>query len=228
MENVRVQKHTYRFPPSAFSAKQPPVSENDSTELNPMQIKELQQKLGKLHWYFGICCEIVPKVSKIASEQSRPTFKQLNDINHIIAYLAERKNTALFFKPSNMQLLHGIRRIFCVRIEKQVTHWRNFPYRRIRQGKSTYQFPNRSVQQVMERKPKHIDRRYYSTRHEVKKGTFKIVWYKGSSNLADFFTKLMSPAEHERFNYAFTVQFTIGEDVTAHNFPIQTSGLKGR
>ena len=52
---------------------------------------------------------------------------------------------------------------------------------------------------VMDHKTKHIDRRYHWTRYEVNKGTFKVIWYKSSTNLADFFTKLMSPADHERF-----------------------------
>ncbi len=286
MENVKIQKHPYRFSPPAFSAKQPPVPEDDSIELNPTQIKELQQKLGKLHWYCGICYEIVPKVSKIASEQSRPTFKQLNDLNHIIGYLAGRKNTALFFKPSNMQLYtesdasfasepkskSRIGGVFLIGGYNKQGLPINSPigvfskiadchpdsaaeaeyvacHDVVKKGVALrftleeFGFPqtgpteNRSDNEcavgmtnnlVMDRKTKHIDRRYHWTRHEVKKGTFKIVWYKGSSNLADFFTKLMSPAEHERFTNIFTAQYTIGEGVTAHNFPIQTSGSYGR
>jgi hypothetical protein len=274
MENVPVQKHPYRYSPPAFSAKQPPVPEDDSTELNLAQIKELQQKLGKLHWYCGICYEIVTKVSKIASEQSRPTFKQLNDINHIIAYLAGRKNTALFFKPSNMQLytesdasfasesksksrIGGVfllggygtdglpinspigvfskiadchpdsaaeaEYVACHDVVKKGVPLRftldefGFPQTGATENRSDNACAvGMTNDLVMDRKTKHIDRRYHWTRYEVKKGTFKVIWYKGSTNLADFFTKLMSPADHERFTNAFTVQYTIREGVTAH------------
>lgn len=276
MENVQVQKHPYRYSPPAFSAKQPPVPQDDSTELNAAQIKELQQKLGKLHWYCGICYEIVTKVSKIASEQSRPTFKQLNDINHVIAYLAGRKNTALFFKPSNMQLytesdasfasesksksrIGGVfllggygtdglpinspigvfskladchpdsaaeaEYVACHDVVKKGTHLRftlddfGFPQTKATENRSDNECAvGMTNDLVMDRKTKHIDRRYHWTRHEVKKGTFKVIWYKGSTNLADFFTKLMSPADHERFTRAFTVQYTIREGVTAHPY----------
>jgi hypothetical protein len=274
MENVQVQKHPYRFSPPAFSAKQPPVPEDESTELNPAQITELQKKLGKLHWYCGICYEIVTKVSKIASEQSRPTFKQLHDINHVIAYLAGRRNTALFFKPSNMQLytesdasfasesksksriggvflLGGYDKnglqinspigvfskiadchpdsaaeaeyVACQKKKKKGISLRftldefGFPQKGPTENRSDNECAvGMTNNLVMDRKTKHIDRRYHWTRHEVKKGTFKITWYKGSTNLADFFTKLMSPADHERFTNTFTVQYTIGEGVTAH------------
>jgi hypothetical protein len=62
---------------------------------------------------------------------------------------------------------------------------------------------------VMDRKTKHIDRRYHWVRHEIKKKTFAVKWYKGSSNLADFFTKLVPPTDHARMTAIFTKQFKI-------------------
>ena len=60
---------------------------------------------------------------------------------------------------------------------------------------------------VMDRKTKHIDRRYHWVRHKVKEGLFTVKWYKGSSNLADFFTKLLPPADHQKMTDIFTKQF---------------------
>ena len=60
---------------------------------------------------------------------------------------------------------------------------------------------------VLDRKTKHIDRRYYWVRYKVKEGLFRVAWYKGSSNLADFFTKLLPPADHQRMTDIFTRQF---------------------
>ena len=57
---------------------------------------------------------------------------------------------------------------------------------------------------VLDRKTKHIDRRFHWTRFEVKKGT---------SNLADFFTKYLDKETHQRFTNMFTTQFTTEEGV---------------
>jgi hypothetical protein len=38
---------------------------------------------------------------------------------------------------------------------------------------------------------KTLDLRYHSVRHELKKGTFAIKWFKGSSNLAECSKKIM-------------------------------------
>jgi len=75
---------------------------------------------------------------------------------------------------------------------------------------------------VLDRKTKHIDRRFHWTRFEVKKGTFKICWYKGTSNLADFFTKYLDKENHKRFTNMFTTQFTTEEGVLDHR-PKKTS-----
>ena len=69
---------------------------------------------------------------------------------------------------------------------------------------------------VLDRKTKHIDRRFHWTRFEVKKGTFKICWYKGTSNLADFFTKYLDKENHQIFTNMFTTKFTTEEGVLDH------------
>ena len=68
----------------------------------------------------------------------------------------------------------------------------------------------------MDRKTKHIDRRFHWTRFEIQKGTFKVCWYKGTSNLADFFTKYLDKETHQRFTDMFTTQFTTEEGVLDH------------
>ena len=75
---------------------------------------------------------------------------------------------------------------------------------------------------VMDRKTKHIDRRFHWTRFEIQKGTFKVCWYKGTSNLADFFTKYLDKETHQRFTDMFTTQFTTEEGVLDHR-PKKTS-----
>ena len=42
---------------------------------------------------------------------------------------------------------------------------------------------------VKQKRSKAIDMRYHWIRDQVKQGKFKIVWEKGSENLADYFTK---------------------------------------
>jgi hypothetical protein len=271
METVTIQDHPYRYTQPAFSAKQSPAREDESTLLSPPEIKELQQKLGKLQWYCGLCYEIVTKVSKIASEQSKPTAKQLKDLNHVIAYLAGHKNTALFFNPSSMQLstesdasfasesksksrIGGVfliggygpdgmpinspigvfskiadchpdsaaeaEYVACHDVVKRGVSLRTtlaefgFPQVKATENRSDNECAVKMTNGlVMDRKTKHIDRRYHWVRHELKKGTFTVKWYKGSSNLADFFTKLLSKEQHARFTQIFTKQY-IAEGVS--------------
>ena len=80
---------------------------------------------------------------------------------------------------------------------------------------------------VMDRKTKHIDRRYHWVRHELKKGTFTVKWYKGSSNLADFFTKLLSKEQHARFTQIFTKQY-IAEGVSDGRPIVPTNPIGGQ
>ena len=272
MANVNIQDHPYRYSQPVFSSKQSPGREDESKPLSDNEIKELQQKLGKLQWYCGICYEIVTIVSKIASAQAIPTTKLLKDVNHVIAYLAGHRNTALFFRPSDMQLstesdasfasesksksrIGGIfliggygpnglpinspigvyskiadchpdsaaeaEYVACHDIVKKGVPLRltleefGFPQTKSTENRSDNECAvNMTNDLVMDRKTKHIDRRYHWVRHELKKGTFKIVWYKGSSNLADFFTKLLSKEQHNRFTSIFTKQFTAKEGVT--------------
>ncbi len=271
METVKIQDHPYRYTQPAFSAKQSPAKEDESKLLSPAEIKELQQKLGKLQWYCGLCYEIVTKVGKIASEQSKPTAKQLKDINHVIAYLAGHKNTALFFNPSDMQLstesdasfasesksksrIGGVfliggygpddmplnspiavfskiadchpdsaaeaEYVACHDVVKRGVSLRTmlaefgFPQVKASENRSDNECAVKMTNGlVMDRKTKHIDRRYHWVRHELKKGTFTVKWYKGSSNLADFFTKLLSKEQHDRFTKIFTKQY-IAEGVS--------------
>jgi hypothetical protein len=272
MTNVKVQDHPYRYTQPAFSSKaQSPATEDESTLLNEEQITELQKKLGKLQWYCNICYEIVTIVSKIASAQSRPSVKVLKDVNHVIAYLAGHKNTALFFNPSDMQLStesdasfaseskskSRIGGVFLIggykpdgspvsspigvfskvadchpdsAAEAEYVACHDVVKRgvSIRMILEDFGFPQTSPTEnrcdndcavkmtnglVMDRKTKHIDRRYHWVRHELKKGTFAIKWYKGSSNLADFFTKLLNKENHRRFTDLFTIQFTAKEGV---------------
>ena len=272
MTNVQVQDHPYRYSQPAFSSKaQSPAAEDDSTLLDDKQIKELQTKLGKLQWYCNICYEIVTIVSKIASAQSRPSTKVLKDVNHVIAYLAGRKNTALTFHQSNMQLstesdasfasesksksrIGGVfliggykadgtpvsspvgvfskvadchpdsaaeaEYVACHDVVKKGVAMRmlledfGFPQTGPTENRSDNDCAVKMTNGlVMDRKTKHIDRRYHWVRHELKKGTFAIKWYKGSSNLADFFTKLMNKENHRRFTDMFTKQFTAKEGV---------------
>ena len=265
MENAKVQDHPYRYTQPAFSAKQSPAKEDESKLLTDKEIKELQQKLGKLQWYTGLCYEIVTIVAKIASAQARPTAKQLKDVNHVIAYLAGHKNTALFFNASNMQLslesdasfasesksksrIGGVfliggygpdglpinspigvfskiadchpdsaaeaEYVACHDVVKRGVSLRTtleefgFPQVNATENRSDNECAvNMANDLVMDRKTKHIDRRYHWVRHELKKGTFKVKWYKGSSNLADFFTKLLSKDQHARFTQIFTKQY---------------------
>jgi hypothetical protein len=273
MTDVKIQDHPYRYTQPAFSSKaQSPAAEDESELLNETQITELQKKLGKLQWYCNICYEIVTIVSKIASAQSRPTAKVLKDVNHVIAYLAGHRNTALFFHPSDMQLstesdasfasesksksrIGGVFLIGGYGPEGQPINSPLGVFSKIadchpdsaaeaeyvachdvvkkgvtlRMTLEDFGFPQVGASEnrcdndcavkmtnglVMDRKTKHIDRRYHWVRHELKKGTFTIKWYKGSSNLADFFTKLLNKENHRRFTDLFTKQFTADEGVS--------------
>ena len=285
METVKIQDHPYRYTQPAFSAKQSPAQEDESTLLSPPEIKELQQKLGKLQWYCGLCYEIVTKVGKIASEQSRPTAKQLKDLNHVIAYLAGHKNTALFFNPSDMQLstesdasfasesksksrigvvfliggygpdgmpINSPIAVFskiadchpdsaaeaeyvaCHDVVKRGVSLRTtlaefgFPQVKATENRSDNECAVKMTNGlVMDRKTKHIDRRYHWVRHELKKGTFTVKWYKGSSNLADFFTKLLSKEQHARFTQIFTKQY-IAEGVSDGRPIVPTNPIGGQ
>lgn len=283
MENVKIQDHPYRYTQPAFSAKQSPAKEDESKLLSEKEIKELQQKLGKLQWYTGLCYEIVTIVAKIASAQARPTAKQLKDVNHVIAYLAGHKNTALFYKPSDMQLstesdasfasesksksrIGGVfliggygpdglpinspigvfskiadchpdsaaeaEYVACHDVVKRGTSLRTmleefgFPQVKASENRSDNECAvNMANDLVMDRKTKHIDRRYHWVRYELKKGTFTVKWYKGSSNLADFFTKLLSKEQHARFTQIFTKQY-IAEGVLGSSPLNPTIGVR--
>jgi hypothetical protein len=241
---------------------------DESQPLSESKIKELQTKLGKCMWLSAnLCYEIATKVHKIASEQARPTQKQLNDIDHVIRYLAGHQDTALVFMPSDMQLstesdasfaseresksrIGGVfliggygedglpinspisvlskiadclpdsaaeaEYVACHDVVKRGVYLRNLLEAcGFKQNAPTI---NRSDNEcavgmtnnlVMDRKTKHIDRRYHWVRHEMKKKTFAVKWYKGSSNLADFFTKLVPPTDHARMTAIFTKQFKI-------------------
>ncbi len=56
---------------------------------------------------------------------------------------------------------------------------------------------------IHDRKSKHIDRRYHWTRYEIKKKAIKVLWRKGETNLADFFTKYLPREHHEKYSKLF-------------------------
>ena len=265
MENVRIEKHPYKYVLPVWTKKQKPLDPDDAAILSPEKINELQKKIGKLMWYTNVCYEIATKVNKIASEQARPTQRLLDEANHIIAYLAGHKNTALVFRPSNMQLgtesdasfaseresKSRIGGVFLVGgydkeglpvnspisiiskiadchpdsaaeaeyvavhdvVKKAVSFRRlliasGFPQVKATENRSDNECAVKMTNGlVMDRKTKHIDRRYHWVRHKVKEGLFTVKWYKGSSNLADFFTKLLPPADHQKMTDIFTKQF---------------------
>jgi hypothetical protein len=293
MENVKVEKHPYKYVQPVWTKKQRPAIPDDDALLPPEKITELQKKIGKLMWYTNVCYEIATKVNKIASEQAKPTQRLLDEANHIIAYLAGHKNTALVFHPSDMQLStesdasfasereskSRIGGVFLIGgydknglpvnspisviskiadchpdsaaeaeyvachdvVKKAVSIRRLLIACGFKQNQAT---ENRSDNEcavgitnnlVMDRKTKHIDRRYHWVRHKVKEGLFRVKWYKGSSNLADFFTKLLPPADHQRMTAIFTRQFNInrkegvlvGSHDRADNYPVNptTKGI---
>jgi len=65
---------------------------------------------------------------------------------------------------------------------------------------------------VHDRKTKHIDRRYHWVKNEVKNGHFKVIWKEGVGNIADFFTKYLPQAEHEKYANIFTKQYTPSQE----------------
>jgi len=65
---------------------------------------------------------------------------------------------------------------------------------------------------VHDRKTKHIDRRYHWVKNEVKNGHFNVIWKEGVGNIADFFTKYLPQAEHEKYANIFTRQYTPSQE----------------
>jgi hypothetical protein len=56
---------------------------------------------------------------------------------------------------------------------------------------------------IKERRTKSIDMRFHWVRDRVRQRQFKVIWYPGWSNLADFFTKNHPPAHHRRTRRLF-------------------------
>jgi hypothetical protein len=227
------------------------------------KIKELQQKIGALQWYCNIAYDIVLALAKVSVQQSMPTYKTLQDANHIIKYLAGRKNTSLIFKKSNMQLnietdasfsseLKSQSRLGAVFLVggyddnenplssplavhskipdchpdsaaeaeyislhdgvKEGIHYRNMlEDMGWKQSQTECRVDNACAQglamdTVNDKRTKHIDRRYHWLKFELKKGLFAARWKKGSTNLADFFTKYLDKQSHRTFTEKFTRQ----------------------
>ena len=56
-----------------------------------------------------------------------------------------------------------------------------------------------------QRKSKSMDMRFYWIRDRVKQNQFRIFWGKGSSNLADYFTKDHPPAHHRKMRSTYLI-----------------------
>ena len=56
-----------------------------------------------------------------------------------------------------------------------------------------------------QRKSKSTDMRLYWIRDRVKQNQFRIFWEKGSSNLADYFTKHHPPAHHRKMRSTYLI-----------------------
>ena len=56
-----------------------------------------------------------------------------------------------------------------------------------------------------QRKSKSMDMRFYWIRDRVKQNQFRIFWEKGSSNLADYFTKHHTPAHHRKMRSTYLI-----------------------
>ena len=59
-----------------------------------------------------------------------------------------------------------------------------------------------------QKKFKSMDMRFYWVRDRVKQKEFRILWEKGASNLADYFTKHFHPAHHKEIRGIYVLNQT--------------------
>lgn len=83
---------------------------------------------------------------------------------------------------------------------------------------------------VKQRRSKAIDMRFYWIRDRVKQGQFIIIWRKGATNLADYFTKHHSPTHHKEMRQVYnkTTRNNIGQANSACKGVLKTLTLDGK
>jgi len=104
MVDCKIEEHPYAYTRPVYAGTQRPQSQQYSSPLSVQEIKLLQQKIGALQWFTIIGYDVVLALGKVSSQQSKPTKATMKACDHIIRYIAGKKNATLAFAPSNMQV----------------------------------------------------------------------------------------------------------------------------
>jgi len=242
-------------PPHYGSKLQLTAVKDASRKLSATETSRLQAIVGSLMWYSrAVDPTMLHALSKIGSQQSRPTENVLNAAHHLLDYAATYPDAKIVYHPSDMALAtHSDASYLCesegrsraanissfvarkdstnpdafngsidcssVIIKSVVSAASEAEYAGLflagvsteglrnicrdlgyPQGRTTIFSDNKcgvgiANNTVKIRKSKAIDMRYHWIRDRTKQGHFRILWARGTTNLADLLTK-SHPSKH--------------------------------